>query len=366
MKRMIIGIAIALIIMAPSWTNGQPETVASDDEGTITVTDMFDRTVTIPRTVSKVYAQSPVGTYFLYALNSQKLTGLMWEPSEQEKPFFTEEYCNLPVLSGWYGQGNKGNLEEIIKAAPDFIIFDEMGPVGDMEYSREQADKLQETLQIPVVIMDFSFCRLPETYRFAGSLTGDEERAEKLASYIEETLDEIREKTASLTEEERVKVYYAEGSEGLQTDPEGSAHSELISFAGAVNAALVDRKNGYGRSQVSPEQLAIWNPDLIIACHDKGASVSTYSALLADSRLQTIPAISEGRVYEIPYRPFNVTDRPPSIFRIFGVKWLAQLFYPDLFDYDMKKEMKDFYSLFWNVELTDSQVEDFLSPESGE
>ena len=366
MKHLIIGIAITLLVLLPGWATGHPETVVSEEKETVTITDMFDRTVTIPRAVSKVYAQSPVGTYFLYTLNSSKLTGLMWEPSEEEKPFFTADYRHLPVLGGWFGQGNTGNLEEIIKAKPDFIIFDEMAPIGDMAYSREQADRLQETLQIPVVIMDFSFYRLPETYRFAGSLTGDEERAEELASYTEEVYAEIHEKTAALTEEEKVRVYYAEGSEGLQTDPEGSAHSELISFAGAVNAAEIDTTHGYGRAQISPEQLAIWNPDLIVACHDGGAALSTCSALLSDPRLQSIPAISEDRVYEIPYRPFNVTDRPPSVFRIFGVKWLAQLFYPDLFPYDIKKEMQDFYRLFWNIEITDSQAETFLTPGTGE
>ena len=40
-------------------------------------------------------------------------------------------------------------------------------------------------------------------------------------------------------------------------------------------------------------------------------------------------AVREKRVYLAPTAPFGWIDRPPSLNRVIGLKWLAGLFYPD-------------------------------------
>jgi iron complex transport system substrate-binding protein len=43
------------------------------------------------------------------------------------------------------------------------------------------------------------------------------------------------------------------------------------------------------------------------------------------------------------------------------VKWMAQVQHPDLFTYDMREEVKNYYKEFYNYVLTDDQVEGILS-----
>jgi iron complex transport system substrate-binding protein len=324
---------------------------------------MAGREVEVPAKIDSVFSRCPMGTILMYTLNPDKIAGLNWKPTEYEKEYLTENYLKLPLLAGWFAT-NEGNVEEIIKAAPDILFSSARNPKGNIG-SIEQADRLQKLLNIPVVMLDSGITKLPAIYRFAGSLLGEEDRAEALAHYTEALLAEVGEKAAAIPEADRVRVYYAEGIEGLQTDPGGSLHSELIEFIGAINVADVEDiigVGGMGRAQVSPEQLANWQPEVIIACHDQGfaSNSGTYNVILKDPRFSALNAVKESEVYEIPYKPFNIFDRPPSVNRIIGVKWLANLLYPDFFDDDIQQEFKNFYKLFYQIELTDEQVASIL------
>lgn len=42
------------------------------------------------------------------------------------------------------------------------------------------------------------------------------------------------------------------------------------------------------------------------------------------------------------------------------MKWLGNLVYPEVYKYDMEKEVKEFYKLFYNYELKDEEVKQIL------
>ena len=46
-------------------------------------------------------------------------------------------------------------------------------------------------------------------------------------------------------------LYYAEGDDGLSTEPASSDRSVVFNTAGANNIAVVDALSGYGQSAVS-------------------------------------------------------------------------------------------------------------------
>jgi iron complex transport system substrate-binding protein len=71
--------------------------------------------------------------------------------------------------------------------------------------------------------------------------------------------------------------------------------------------------------------------------------------------------VQEGAVYEVPYGPYNWMDRPPSVQRVLAVKWLANLLYPEVFDYDMVAEAQAFYQLFFHYELTQEEARALLA-----
>ncbi len=64
--------------------------------------------------------------------------------------------------------------------------------------------------------------RYNDTIRFIGNLLDASEQAEALIAYYDDVLAEVREKVALIPEENRIRAYYAEGINGLTTDPKGS------------------------------------------------------------------------------------------------------------------------------------------------
>lgn len=318
---------------------------------------MAGRDIQVPDVVKSVYSTSPVGTNFMYTFDDRMVAGLNVDLSDEEKRFTTEYYQNLPNLGGWYGKGNEGNIEEIIKADPDLVLAS-----GVDRSSIDTADQLQEKLGIPVVLIDTDFDSMAESYRFVGRITGNVERGEKLAAYTEETIQRAREITASIPEDKRVTVYYAEEALGLNTDPSGSPHSRLIDLCGGINVADCEISPGYGRTEVSMEQVIAWDPQFIIACVDNGfADSGSYSAIMNNSQWAVIRAVKDGHVYETPTVPQNWFDRPPSVNTIIGIKWVQNLLYPEYTDYDIKEETKAFYSLFYHYDLSDGEVDSLLA-----
>jgi iron complex transport system substrate-binding protein len=316
------------------------------------LTDMAGRTVIVPKKIHKAMGMSPVGTILIYTLSPELLAGWNVQPEPGELALIPELYKSLPVLGGWYGKNNTGNLEAIIQAHPDLILS-----MGDA-MGEAIADRLQQQTHIPVFILDGSLKKLPDAYIEAGELFGNPKRAKLLAAECRRTLDEISSKVATIPPEKRRRLYYAEGPTGLETEPANSMHSEALIFAGAVNVAAVPGQQGIGHTPVSMEQVLTWNPDVIVAGYDYISTPGEfYRKVWTDPVWNHVAAVRKGQVVEVPQYPFNWIDRPPSVNRIIGIKWVAHLLYPDLFPYDMRAETRRFYATFYHWNLTDAEFD---------
>ena len=148
-------------------------------------------------------------------------------------------------------------------------------------------DELQNQLGIPVVMVDGSgMDALPGVYRFMGELLGLGTRAEELAAYCEDTLDTARSITSVMEDSRRISVYYAEGPEGLQTEPRGSRHTQLIPLCGGINAADGGRDASVDMARVSLEQVILWNPQVIITPAEGGGGGSLSYQSIHPSRME--------------------------------------------------------------------------------
>jgi iron complex transport system substrate-binding protein len=330
---------------------------ASEKAATRIVTDMAGRQVEAPAHIHKVLSMSPTGTVLIYTLDPEMLLGWNYPPDAGERAFLAEPYRDLPTLGGWFGKDNTGNLEKIMQAHPDVMIS-----MGDAS-ATAQAERVQSQTHIPVIILDGRLEHLPEAYEKAGELFGNASRAKLLAAECRRTLNEIQQKVAGIPQEKRKRYYYAEGPKGLETEPGGSMHVEALNFAGGVDVATgIQGQSGYGRSPVSMEQVLRWNPEIVISVRDHSVTPSEfYKSVWTDSTWQLVAAVRNREVYEAPQYPFNWLDRPPSANRIIGIKWLANLFYPEIFRYDMRQETRRFYETFYHVQLSDAQLDELLS-----
>jgi len=325
------------------------------------IVDMAGRNVEIPTEVKKAYATSQIGIIVLYSINPDKLAGWGFELNSEDKKFISDKYYNLPVLGVWSGKNGTGNIEEIIKVHTD-IIFS-IGTIDDSQ--KTLSDKIQEQTGIPVVMVDGPLDKQDKVYDFLGDVMGEKERCKELGDYCLKTTTEIKAQIDKIPQDKRVGVYYAEGAKGLETDPKGSFHTEVLDFVGGINVAQVQAQAGYGRSAVSLEQLLKWNPDVIIVGNDKEAGTDFYKDVFLNNDWKDIKAIKNKKVYRIPAKPFDWFDRPPAVNRIIGVKWLAHVLYPEYVKVDLAAEVKAFYDKFYHRKLTDDEVKQLVEDSGG-
>jgi len=331
------------------------ENISEAESTTRVITDSVGRTHTVPKDIKKIYTTSPVAAILTYTLAPEKIAGWNYELRPAEVKYILPELRNLPNLGGWQSKST-GNIEEILKAKPDVIIS--MGDnLGETDISF--ADKLQDQLGIPVIIVELPLLGMGAAYDFMGDLLRVQERAAELAAYYRETLEDIQAKAAQIPDSDRIRVYYAEGPEGLQTEPYGSMHIQTLELVGGLNVAGdVEAGGKGGQSPVSFEQVLAWDPDVII-CWNK-SSGGAYEVITTDSRWAELKAVQNKQVYEIPSAPYNWFDRPPSVNRIIGFKWLGNLLYPDIYTYDIISEARDFYKQFYHYDLTVEEAEELL------
>lgn len=315
------------------------------------ITDMVGRKVTIPTQIDKVYCAVPTAEAMVCTLIPEKMIAWVNEPSDSAKSYLSDEIKNLPAIGGWMGQKVTASIEDIIAQAPDVIIF--MTTVTLNSDGDETADQIQSQTGIPVIVMDSSFSKMPDVYRELGEYLGVDERGEKLAKYCEEKMNQISEMVKDIPENEKVRVYYAEGEGGLATDPSGSTHTEVIDYINAINVADVEAKGGQGMSAVSMEQIINWDPELILV---SAGNAENYNTITTSDIWSGIEAVKNNKVYLTPSLPFNWFDRPPNIMRILGIQWFGKLIYPDYVDIDIDKEIKEFYKLFYKINLSDENV----------
>ncbi|MEG0392138.1 MAG: ABC transporter substrate-binding protein [Anaerovoracaceae bacterium] len=350
---LMVGLMLFSFVMGLTACGEKTEGEGKGEEKTIT--DDAGRSVSLPREVTKCYYTSPVGLIMVYTLDPDKMAGWSFQLTDKEKAYIPEKYSDLPFLGGQQMNG-KLNTEEIIKAAPQVIFSVVTDPKSELSIS--DADKLQEQLNIPVVVVDGELSRIDGAYAFMGEILGAEKQAKKLGAYCKNTVKEVTEATKDIPEDQRARVYYAEGPEGLATEPSGSMHSALLELVHGKNIAEVETKGKGGMSDVSMEQVLSWNPDVILSWSlDKGGA---YDTIVSSDNWSTINAVKNKAVYEIPNQPFNWFDRPPSVNRMIGMKWLATTLYPDQYKIDLKKEVKEFYTLFYHIDLTDGQLNALL------
>ncbi len=323
------------------------------DEGSASetreITDMAGRKVTVPAEINSVFSTDTTAAIFLYTLVPDKLLGWNYELNDLEKSIILEKYHSLPN----FGMGDAINYEAVIAAKPDIAFT--VGAINDSLISN--ADSLSESLGIPVVAVDSDLMSAPESYRFMGELFGVEEQAEKLAAYAEDTFNDIAD--IEIPDDQKVRMYYGNGEDSLETAPAGSSHGQIIDLVGAVNVADLELGDG-SRVQISAEQLLAWDPDVIVVIGEAKASISGKSAavaILEDPDFASLKAVQEQKVYGAPNAPFSWMDRPPGPNRIIGIRWLSGLIYPEYLNFDVDDEVREFFSLFYHVDLANEQLE---------
>lgn len=313
------------------------------------ITDMAGRQVRLPDQIRRVYAVGHC-VPLVGAVAPDKLanTGKLNDAARQ-------------LLSPGYTAGKqvpqagmRFSDEEIVRMAPDLIVM-ETGP-GAVE----QAARQEAKLRIPVLLVDQDLRRFKQTFTLLGDVLGRREQGQSLAEFMRTWIDPIGEQARRIPEAQQARVYYAEGPDGLSTNPAGSSHTQVLDFIGARNVAEVDNLPGEAVNAVSLEQIYLWKPELILVWTPGADQLTTWKAIVDSPLWQRLDAVRQGRVLQVPWLPFSWFDRPPGSNRILGVLWLARTLYPDVFKFDLTVAVREYFRRFYHREISAADVQRLL------
>lgn len=344
----LLTLLLVLVMSVSLFACGQKQQEDKTDDGTQTettrvFTDSCGREVTVPADIQKIAVSGPLAQMVVFAIAPDKMVGVANAWDESAKAYFDAKYLELPLLGQLYGGKGELNLETLLAAAPDVVI-----DVGEPKDSMaEDLDALQEQTGIPFVHIDAYLASMDDTYAMLGDLLAMPNEAQGLADYCRYAYDTVKAIADSV---EKVNLLYVTGEEGLNVIARGSYHAEVIDML-CSNLAVVDEPSSKGTgNEVDMEQILNWNPAAVIF-----APGSIYSTVADNENWQTIPAIRDGRYYEVPMGPYNWMGFPPSVQRILGMQWMAKVLYPDAADYDMYETTQTYFQLFYHCDLTAEQ-----------
>ena len=336
-------------------TQSEEQTETQETGETREITDMAGRKVTVPAAedIESVFSTGPVAAIFMYMVAPDKLLGWNYELNDVEKSIILEKYHDLPN----FGMGDAINYEAVIAANPTIAL--NCGKINDAMVS--DCDALSKSLGIPVIAVDNELNNSAEAFRFMGELLGVEDHAEELAEYSEKIFTDIA-SLADIPEDEKVSVYFGNGEDSLETAPRGSQHAQILDAVNVTNVADLELGDG-SRVQISAEQLLAWNPDVIVVNGEPKADKSGNSAaedILSNPDYASLKAVQDNKVYGTPNPPFSWVDRPAGPNRLIGMRWLSAVVYPEYIKCDVNEEIREFFNLFYHVDLSDEQLENVL------
>ncbi len=217
-----------------------------------------------------------------------------------------------------------------------------------------------ETLGIKTAYLSLE---TPEDYykelAYLGQLFGDDARAGTLIGYYKGAAAMAERSAAAAAAKAGVKarvlLVQASGG-GFEVPPDSWIQTRLVEMAGGV-AVWKGANPGAGWATVGPEQIAAWNPDVLVVVSYKERSADAAARLAADPRYAGLAAVKNGRVVGFA-QDFLSWDQPDTRWGL-GLLWLTDVLYPgSMPGYSAESEARRFFSLFYgfDAEAFDAQI----------
>jgi iron complex transport system substrate-binding protein len=313
--------------------------------------DSAERYVVLPDRIGRVMAADQSAAVLVFVLAPEKLVGWSRPLTREQRAYLPAKFARLPVAGQLTGPTPTVAADAVARLRPDLII--ETGVVSAEAAAR--ADAIQQQTKIPYILLDGGIQQIPDTLATVGAMLGVAERGQGLADSARGQIDDLRGKLLITESTERPLVYYGRGADGLETGLARSQVMAAIDQAGVINVAA---RLGSGElTRATREQIFQWDPAFIIA-----EQRSFYNALQRDRTWRGLAAVSRKRVYLAPAEPFGWIDDPAGVNRIIGLPWLSALFYPEVYQTDLRATVREFYDKFYRIKLTDRQLEALVRP----
>ena len=236
MSKKLVSLFLAMLIMFSMAT-------VLAESSTVTVTDMFDREITLTLPITRVITMEPADCEILCALGAEELLVARGEYCD-----YPPSVLELPALQS----GSMTNIEEVLALAPQLVIM------SGMDHPKEQVEQLESN---GVQVITTYAANIEETYeaiRLIGAAIGKAPEAEELIVQMQTTFADIAAKS-----EKTGKTIYFEVMPlewGLWSAGKATFMHELAEICGLENA-FADVE---GWQAISQEQVIERDPDYIV------------------------------------------------------------------------------------------------------
>lgn len=334
---------------------------SSNPDGSWTFTDQADNQVTIPSLpVSRMVVLQHHSLDMLCQLRQQqRVVGVEAKWQSDLGDYMTKVFPGIEDLT--MGSNlSEWNVEEIASLTPDVVIAASQAPADAAEQLRQmgipvvvvslRGEGRQEEAQSPrLADADAAYTQGCEwAVKVLGHLTGADEQASQIWDFVLQSRSEVDDAVGDIDDQDRVRAFVPMRDD--QTYGNDKYVGCMLQRAGGVNVAAADIQ---GNGSYTVEQLANWDPDVIII---QDRYMDLYEQFTTNERYAELRAVKEGAVVLAPYwtKPWG---NPDTDSMALGELWLARQFYPDAVDADLlRQRAEDFYQQFYGVEF-DGTVE---------
>lgn len=315
-----------------------------DSDKAVIVVDSLGNEVMIPAQVTAVASMRSGITEIIWALGQEnKIVAVdeMVQGGFSYGEFIASVHPELMALPAPYA-GQDISVEEMLRINPNLVLHGGYGRIKQAEALKNQAPNL------PVVIAHFETIEayMDDIRIVAQCVNADEARIEELIDYLQGMLDDVSTRVSGVPEAKKTRIFYSGHDVYHAYTPETFEGSQIL-MAGGKNVA--DQMEGW-LPEVSPEQLLVWDPQVIVMLNGAGVE-----EVLNDSRIASLTAVKEGRVYALPEAGWDFSS-PRALF---AIEWLATKLYPDQFaDIDIDEAADEFYQAVFGADYNGPKLGD--------
>ena len=305
----------------------------------------LSQTETAGKLPQRVVTDSPAAAEIMLALSAgQRLAGVA--PELAAMPLFktlAPEWSALPAITV------NGALDGAAAAAlkPDLAVL----------RSAAGSEPLTAAGISTIFIQPTSFTEVIDSIGVLAKALGAGERGAFVASELKSRLQLPRERTQSLSDDQKPSLYFS-GPDGLLSAPAADMHQ--VQIGRLAGARPVEAATTGGWQAVTPEQLLGWNPDVIVILPYPGAPL--IEDVMADPRWQPVKAVATGRVYVMPSSANGWDQATPT--GILGLMWLVKALHAEHFlEIEPQVEADAVFGALFGIPFTKLSRED-LAPKS--
>jgi iron complex transport system substrate-binding protein len=248
---------------------------------------------------------------------------------ERDRLIGVSTFATDPIVSNVTEEAKKVanaltlNVEHIIALEPDLVLLADWSDAAAVTQLRETG------LPIYLVTTPTNTTEVKVAIRRLAALVGEPAGGESLVSWMDERISRVQQEVQDIPDDERLTVmdYNTWGTSGGH----GSSWNHLVTMAGLVNAVADLETDDWGYVPVSKELLVDLDPDILILpgwiYGEENGADQFKKSIVEDPALQSMTAIREDRVYQVPERHRSAVSQ----YMVLGIESLAELAYPDRF-----------------------------------